>query len=258
MIVKIGCCGWCVKGGKKAYYKVFRLIELQSTFYKLPKVKTAQKWRSEAPREFEFTMKAWQVITHLPSSPTWRKAGIKVDESLKDKYGYLRPTEENFKAWERTLEICNALNCKVCVLQTPPSFTPSEENINNMKTFFSSIRRNSVLIAWEPRGKWRQCPEIIREICNECDVIHVFDPLKSKPLSSHEVAYIRLHGLNGEVNYRYKYKEEDLERLANSIAGLKRNYETIYVLFNNIYMKDDALRFREVLKKKLGSQIMIF
>ncbi|MCD6096109.1 MAG: DUF72 domain-containing protein, partial [Thermoprotei archaeon] len=89
-------------------------------------------------------------------------------------------------------------------------------------------------------------------------VIHVFDPLKSKPLSSHEVAYIRLHGLNGEVNYRYKYKEEDLERLASSIAELKRNYETIYVLFNNIYMKDDALRFREVLKKKLGSQIMIF
>ncbi|RLF14127.1 MAG: DUF72 domain-containing protein [Thermoprotei archaeon] len=257
MIVKVGCCGWCVKGGKKAYYKVFKLIELQSTFYKLPRVETAKKWRLEAPKDFEFTMKAWQVITHPPSSPTWRKAGIKVTPSDKDKYGYLRPSEENIKAWNETLKICNALECKVCVLQTPPSFTPSEENIRNIREFFSSIRRDSILIAWEPRGKWKEVPDLVKKICDEFDIIHAVDILKWDPLSSHEVVYIRLHGLNGETNYRYKYTKSDLERLADKIIALSKDHELAYVLFNNIYMKDDAMLFREVLKSRAISSITV-
>ncbi|TEU13922.1 MAG: DUF72 domain-containing protein, partial [Hadesarchaea archaeon] len=31
--------------------------------YKLPMVKTAERWRAEAPGDFEFALKAWQAIS---------------------------------------------------------------------------------------------------------------------------------------------------------------------------------------------------
>jgi len=53
-LIKAGCCGFAVKGGAKTYYKLFDVVELQSTFYRLPKIETAERWRREAPEWFEF------------------------------------------------------------------------------------------------------------------------------------------------------------------------------------------------------------
>ena len=243
MAIKVGCCGWAVRGGRRAYFREFSLIELQSTFYKLPRLKTAIKWKQEAPEDFEYTLKAWQALTHSPRSPTWRRGGPKVPPGKADRYGLLRPTEENIQAWEKTLEICKALDSHICVFQSPPSFRPSDENVSNMKAFFTTISRNGVNIAWEPRGKWHERPDLIAKLCNELDLIHVVDLLKRWPLSSQEIAYVRLHGLNGEVNYRYKYTDRDLTTLADRVEKLSHEKTHIYILFNNIYMADDAKKF---------------
>jgi uncharacterized protein YecE (DUF72 family) len=66
--IKVGCCGFVV--AQKKYFSLFDLIEIQQSFYQMPKIETAQKWHSAAPAGFQFTMKAWQLITHEPSSPT--------------------------------------------------------------------------------------------------------------------------------------------------------------------------------------------
>ncbi len=49
------------------------MLELQKTFYRPPRLPTAERWRRETPAEAEFTLKAWQLITHEPSSPTYRR-----------------------------------------------------------------------------------------------------------------------------------------------------------------------------------------
>lgn len=58
----------------KDYFKQFKLVEVQQTFYKLPKLETALKWRGTAPSDFEFTLKASQLITHPAASLTYRRA----------------------------------------------------------------------------------------------------------------------------------------------------------------------------------------
>jgi uncharacterized protein YecE (DUF72 family) len=68
--LRIGCCGFVA--AQAQYFRLFKVIEIQQTFYQLPWLETAAKWRSAAPEDFEFTLKAWQVITHEPSSPTYR------------------------------------------------------------------------------------------------------------------------------------------------------------------------------------------
>jgi uncharacterized protein YecE (DUF72 family) len=63
--IKVGCCGFAA--AQKKYFERFRVVEIQQTFYQIPEIKTAEKWRHAAPPGFEFTMKAWQLIIHLPS-----------------------------------------------------------------------------------------------------------------------------------------------------------------------------------------------
>lgn len=246
--VKVGCCGFPVS--IREYVKDFSLAETQRTFYKLPRIETLERWRSMVPRDFEFTVKAWQAITHSYKSPTWRKANLKL--SNPERYGLLRPTKENLNAWNLIRNTCDALKARICVVQTPPTFTPNEENIENMKRFLSLIDRGSISLAWEPRGEWGSRPELVRELCRSLRLIHVVDLLRRRPAFPSPTAYIRLHGLGGrEANYSYKYRDEDLGLLLSKLKELaEENLRECYVLFNNRYMVEDALRFRRLLSRQ--------
>jgi len=229
----------------KAYFERFKLVEVQRTFYKLPRPQTAQKWRHQAPEDFEFTVKAWQAITHPPTSPTWRKAGLSVPDEKKDRYGFLRPTEENFEAWEQITRFCEALGARICVVQCPPSFRFTPENVENIRAFFGSVNRHGLLLAWEPRADWREHLDVVGELCDELELIYVTDVLRHGVPFTRPVFYTRLHGLaEREFDYRYRYTDEDLSRLADVVVGLEgEGVEEAYVLFNNIYMAEDASRF---------------
>ena len=70
--IRVGCCGF--PRARSEYYKAFQLVEVQQTFYHPPALKTVEKWRSDAPGDFEFTLKAWQLITHEFKSPNYRRS----------------------------------------------------------------------------------------------------------------------------------------------------------------------------------------
>jgi len=225
------------------YFSEFSLVELQSTFYKLPMAKTVEKWRNQAPEGFEFSLKAWQGITHPSDSPTWKRSGLNKSE-LKE-YGNFNPSRKVFEAWDRTMEIAKNLDAKIVVFQTPPSFNPSPKNIDNMKRFFKEIDKGGLLLAWEPRGEWLEKKSITKSLLEKLELIHVVDPFWDQPLTT-GVYYFRLHGLGRRYNYGYEYSLADLKRLKTIIEGL-RDAEEIYVLFNNKKMLDSAKLFASLL-----------
>ncbi|HID60919.1 MAG TPA: DUF72 domain-containing protein [Hadesarchaea archaeon] len=247
---KIGCCGWGFhKGGLKGYQKKFSVVEVQQTFYKLPMVKTVERWKVEAPEGFEFVIKAWQGITHLPDSPTWRRSGWKPEELKRKQLGWLRPTKDNFEAWIRTREICDALGARMCVIQCPPNFKCVPKNIENMRKFLLEIDRGELALAWEPRGDWDENPEKIEQLCNELDLVHVVDLMRRKPLSKHSIVYIRLHGLNPrEHDYNYDYSMGEIRRLAGKVKKLDEKHDEVYVMFNNFQMYKNASQLIKILK----------
>ncbi len=132
--LKVGCCGFAKGMGQ--YFSQFQLVEVQQTFYKPPQVETALRWRKQAPPDFEFAIKAWQLITHPSSSPTYRKAGIDIPQGKENHYGFFRPTEEVLGAWHRTEEVAKALRAEVVLFQCPPRFREDEESVENMRAFF--------------------------------------------------------------------------------------------------------------------------
>lgn len=234
-MIRIGCCGFPV--ARQKYFDTFSVVELQQTFYQPPQVSTIQKWRKEAPLDFEFTLKAWQLITHEPSSPTYRRLKIKIPQPKEKNYGSFKPTDEVCAAWEKTKEIADALHAKIIVFQCPASFEPTAENKSNLKRFFSSIKSDKYIFAWEPRGKWEE--KEVESICKGLNLAHCVDPFESKSTYG-KIRYYRLHGKTG---YRYKYTEEDLIVL----KGFIREKTDSYVMFNNISMYDDALSFKKLI-----------
>ena len=254
MPVKTGCCGYRFyrppEGVRKryrdrlqAYVSQYELVELNSTFYELPRPSTARRWREladEVKKEFEFIVKCNQRVTHPATSPTYRKVRAKIPPEKADEYGFFRQTEGVYEAWEETKRICLELRARICLFQCPTSFRPTEENLRNMETFFSSVERSGMTFAFEPRGaEWG--PELVRDVCRRLELTHVVDPFKARPSHIHDVVYFRLHGL-GRRPYAYKFRDEELLKLRE----LCREYETdwdVYVLWNNYEMYDDCRRF---------------
>jgi uncharacterized protein YecE (DUF72 family) len=244
----VGCCGFCL--ARQKYYTMFSVVELQDTFYNPPEPERLRALASEAPQGFVFAMKAWQAVSHPLDSPTWKRAKVVPDKRLADRYGFLRPTKEVFDAWERVVKGAKALSARVVVIQTPPSFGYSEEGFRNAVEFFSSAATASFVIGWEPRGTWLQNIDKVAEVVSRFkNLVHVVDPFKTLPAVVNEVAYFRLHGIGeGEANYRYRYTDQDLQKLLETVREVLKKSREVYIMFNNVYMAQDAQRFKELAK----------
>lgn len=235
--IKIGTCGF--RGNKIEYSRLLTCVEIQHTFYQPPQIKTLERWRAEMPEDFEFAVKAWQLITHEAKSPTYKRLKKKLTGQEKEEAGYFKPTAIVREAWETTLACAEALRAKTILFQCPASFKPYRYNIANLEKFFSSIERGKLDFGWEPRGEWDD--KIVKEICERHDLRHVVDPFKKQTVTPGK-CYYRLHGVTG---WRYKYEEDELRELTSLLPGNERSY----VFFNNIEMTEDALRFQEIVKE---------
>ena len=259
MEIKIGACGygsyqppanWKQKYKSKlqAYSDAYEVVELNRTFYKLPMVKTAERWRKEVNKNFEFTLKAWQAVTHSTDSPTWRKRKEGLSEKQKKYFGDFRPNSAVIEAWEATKERADALAARICVLQSPASFNCTKNNENNLQRFVEKIDRDNLEPAWEPRGNWNESPDRIKSLCRSLHLIHIVDLMRRNPLSDHSVAYIRLHGLNkNEYDVNYDYSKDELKQLAQKLKRLSEDHDIVYCMFNNMEMYANIDTLRSVL-----------
>jgi uncharacterized protein YecE (DUF72 family) len=235
--VQIGTCGFG-RLRQSDYVKTLPAVEIQHTFYQPPMIKTLEKWREEAPEDFEFTLKAWQLITHESTSPTYKRIKRKLSQTELDDAGFFKPTMIVRAALDLTLECARALKARTILFQCPARFQPVPENIFNLKRFFSEIERDEFNFVWEPRGDWDD--RMIKELCEELDLWHCVNPFARSTLTP-ERAYYRLHGI---PRWRYTFEDGELEELAASLPKKKLSY----VFFNNITMKEDALRFEKIVR----------
>jgi len=235
--IKVGTCGFG-RVKRPDYVKLFPVVEIQHTFYEPPEIETLEKWRAALPDDFECTLKAWQMITHEGTSPTYRRLKRPMTHKEMDEAGFFKPTGTVADAMKLTLECAKALNARTILFQCPAKFQPLPENILNMKRFFASFDRTGLNCIWEPRGKaWED--DLIVKLCEELGLWHCVNPFE-RPTVTPDRCYYRLHG---RPRWQYTFQEEELYELATIVPRDKLGY----VFFNNITMKQDAERFQKVL-----------
>ena len=152
-VVKTGCCGF--RSAQREYTARFPVVEVQQTFYQPPKVETLRRWREDAPPDFEFTLKAWMLITHEARSPVYRRLKRELNETEREGAGGFRASRIVREAWRTTLSCIEALDARRVLFQCPASFRPTPQNIGRLRRFFNTIERPRALqCLWEPRGDW--------------------------------------------------------------------------------------------------------
>ena len=128
---KIGTCGFG-RAKRPEYFELLTAVEVQHTFYEPPSIETLEKWRSEAPKDFEFTLKAWQMITHESSSPTYKRLSRPLTEKEILEAGFFKSNDTVKEALDLTLACAKALNAKTVLFQCPARFQPLPENVLNL------------------------------------------------------------------------------------------------------------------------------
>lgn len=231
-LVRIGSCGF--RRSREVYYAQLRAIEVQHTFYDPPPASTLEAWRAEAPPDFEFTLKAWQLITHVSSSPTYRRLKRALSPEDRAETGSFRPSRIVLEAWEETRACAKALGARTVLFQCPARFRPTPLHIENMRHFFGTVERDGLNFCWEPRGDWP--PDLVEELCEELDLWHTVDPFAQQTVTP-DRCYFRLHGIGG---YQYTYRDDELRDLLDLLPEDRPSY----VFFNNMTMIPDAVRFR--------------
>ncbi len=212
----------------------------------MPAPALAAKWREAAPPGFQFFLKAWQLITHTPASPTYRRLKAPVPPGHRDLLGSFRPTEQVWLAWQRTQVVARALDAEVILFQCPASFGPTAGNIENFRSFFASVARETSPpscrhLAWEPRGNWPA--ELVADLCVEFNLLHCVDPFQTSSVYG-DLVYWRLHGKGG---YYYTYSQDEIAWLAQqAFAQIAAGRRRVCILFNNTSMKNDALRLQSL------------
>ncbi len=242
--IKLGLCGFTIAIAE--YPRRFPVVEVQQTFYQPPTEAVMRRWRAGVPADFEFTIKAWQLITHTAASPTYRRLRRPLAADERAGAGAFRNSAIVEEGWRVTTACAKTLRATAILFQCPASFGPTDENLANFQAFFRRINRpRRVRLLWEPRGpSWP--PGLIASLCAEHGLTHVVDPFVNRTVTSGGVNYYRLHGITGS---RHVYSDDELLRLRDMVPATGRTY----IMFNNIPRADDAERFGRLLGAGLSS-----
>jgi uncharacterized protein YecE (DUF72 family) len=204
-----------------AYSKAFNFVEVNSTFYQIPPLREVETWRRLVPSDFQFTVRANKAITH--------------------KYK-LQPNPEAFRTFEKMEQICMILNASILHLQTPPRFVFTDNSVNNLRDFLSSINLGRLRLALEIRGTapTRLPPKLVKAM-QDYNMIHSVDLSKGEtPALDSDTLYSRLFG-TGQHNV-YQPTDEELLQIDKKTSG--GNFQKIVLSFHFVRMYKDAARLK--------------
>ena len=194
------------------YAQNFDTVELNVSFYRLPKKETFQSWYKRTPKRFSFAVKGSRFITHIKRLKDCREPlSLFFDHAsaLKEKLGAV--------LW-----------------QLPPKFKFQQESLEKFCVLLSTLPRSKILRhAFEFRDESWYCQEVFR-ILEEfnfafCMAHGSVLPFIEKATS--DFIYLRLHG--GEVLYGSNYSDKELRQWAEKIEHWKETGKIVFVYFNN-------------------------
>ena len=222
--VLVGAGGWdyfptLEEDKLKAYARRFRFVEVNSTFYRVPKLATVRSWRRRVPPDFKFSVKCNRVATH--------------DCELK-------PVDKTFRALKRMFMVCTLLRSEMLVLQTPSSLWVDEDKVEVISTILNNLNPGKVQVYWETRTPWSaEVEKKVRRVMLEKGIIPVVDLSREDPVLGTEVVYSRLFS-RGEL----LYGDEVFEKINGHIS--KSKAERFVLTFHGTSMYRDAARYIEL------------
>lgn len=208
------------------FTKEFETVEMNSTFYHLPKAKTVEHWDERSPEDFLFSFKASRVITH---------------------YRKLKDVKEELFLF---LHLLKPLRHKIAaiLIQLPPS-------LHKDKALLGDFLHQLPTTGWRFVIEFRHeswYDEEIYELLRHYNVAYCWHDYSRRDVPTVPTAdfvYLRLHGPSG--HYRGSYDDRTLTLWADRIRNALAHNRPAFVYFNNDmegFAVKDARRLKEILE----------
>ncbi|MEW5995188.1 MAG: DUF72 domain-containing protein [Candidatus Zixiibacteriota bacterium] len=195
------------------YAQQFSTVEVNYSFYHLPRPTTYEKWVRQTPAGFVFALKLSRFITHVKRLQGVKQAlrtFVKNAESLDDK-------------------------CGPILFQLPPSFSLTAENKKRLRDILESATKQGVRSAVELRHQtWfvDDVYELLQRV-NTSLVIANSSRYPNPPeyIATTNFVYFRFHG--PKELFASSYTKAQLEHYADIMKTYLRADKDVYAYFNN-------------------------
>ncbi len=220
----IGTSGWAYPQWKNTFYPEglkdkdrlshyatqFNAVEINSSFYGLPRPHYVERWAAAVPEGFRFCFKVWRKVTH--------------DKKLMDCLGDL----------DAFIESIDAASDKTgpLLLQLPPGLRI--DALDKLQEVLSHVREKGHLAAVEFRHPSWYEKQTYRMLESHDASIVLHDMAGSEILEMPYLApvlYLRYHGKG--IKYGGSYGDDVLGPLRDRLTQWRADGKDAYVFFNN-------------------------
>lgn len=190
------------------YAKKFDTVEINNSFYRMPKESTVEGWYKRTPDDFLFTLKGSRYVTHV-------KRLKEVGESVAYFYHLADILKEKLGS---------------ILWQLPPSFKMDKERLINFCKTLSTDYKNVIEFR---HTSWfnEEVYDILKEYKIAYCIISAPGDLPEDTVTTTDFAYVRFHGKTDW--YDYNYSEEQLGHWKDQMEQL--DAKEVFVYFNNDY-----------------------
>ncbi len=264
MALHIGTCGFSYRDWVGPFYPAgiksldmlpfyaerFGCVEIDSTYYAIPRPQLFESMDRRTPKAFVFTVKAPGSITHLPAAQ--------------------EPTVDDAAAFRACLEPIHAAGKLGAVLaQFPHSFRPTPDAYRRLE-WLRAQWPDIDLVAEFRHALWQADATLgtLRELgIGWCNVDEPKFSSLMRPGSevTSAVGYIRLHGRNygkwwrqeraAHERYDYLYSAQELTEWLPRVAAVDEQAQQTFIFFNNHHLgkaATNATQLAEMLHERKG------
>jgi uncharacterized protein YecE (DUF72 family) len=237
-----------IQRGKMLDYYIshFDIVEVNSSFYRIPHPKVFENMEKKTPKHFEFIVKAHRSFTH-------------------DRTDIVSGVQE----FKRSIEpLVQAGKLRGILLQFPYSFKWNPKNTAHLMRLLDELRVFSLYAEFRHRGWLRDEIFMLFEerrasICS-VDGPQLAGLPKPELFDVSDRIYVRLHGRNAEqwwkggaLRYDYLYSEDQLKDWISRMRECRKSVQSALMFFNNCHRGQavqNAKVMMELLRQDTGSE----
>ncbi len=227
--VRIGCSGWNYaswRGGiypdglparlwLPRYAELFDTVEVNNTFYRLPKREAVAHWAEQTPPDFLFAVKASRYLTHIKRLADSDAKGFRLSEGIRRYFEPLEPLREAGKLGP-------------VLWQLPGNFKRDDERLATALELLPPGRH-----CFEFRHpSWFTAP--VYRLLADHDAALVIGDDPERPFTKREITaswtFVRLH--RGSHGRRGNYSARELATWRRRIAAWRSRVE-VFAYLNN-------------------------
>ena len=262
------------------YAEHFDTVEVNSTFYGMPRAEVCRAWHDRTPRGFEFSVKLYQKFTHpemfkqqLSRGLSRAAAGLTFEEPGDQQMlsSIARPNQTDLDQFRAGIEPLAAEGKLGALLaQFPASFKDAPASRDSLAQLLRDFSDYRVAVELRHRSWSDRIGETLA-LLNELGAawVQIDEPkfrfsIRQNYLPNVDTFYyMRLHGRNADTwwrhdnaedRYNYLYSADELQEFSETAGAARRLVKQLYLYTNN-HFSAKSVANAVMIKKQLDQPI---